>query len=88
MDADLCVWNPDDDLTVLKLPINIFHFHAFDCVFKKVTEDVLQFRHKLSPYLGQTLRGRVKVTVLRGQVIYSDGSFFRESRGILLIDPL
>jgi len=35
-----------------------------------VTEDDLHFRHKLSPYLGSNLRGRVLETYLRGECIY------------------
>jgi len=35
-----------------------------------VTEDDLRFRHKLSPYLGASLRGRVLETYLRGECIY------------------
>ncbi len=35
-----------------------------------VTADELWFRHKLSPYLGATLRGRVLETYLRGECIY------------------
>jgi len=36
-----------------------------------VTKDDLLFRHKLSPYLGAHLRGRVLETYLRGQCIFS-----------------
>jgi allantoinase len=35
-----------------------------------VTEDDLRFRHKLSPYLGARLRGRVLETYLRGECIF------------------
>lgn len=35
-----------------------------------VTEDDLRFRHKLSPYLGNRLRGRVLETYLRGECIF------------------
>jgi allantoinase len=47
-----------------------------------VTEADLRFRHKISPYLGQRLRGRVLETYLRGECIYW-------SRGQLgVLDPL
>lgn len=36
-----------------------------------VTESDLRFRHKVSPYLGRTLRGRVTSTWLRGQRVFS-----------------
>jgi allantoinase len=35
-----------------------------------VTEEELRFRHKLSPYIGARLRGRVLETYLRGECIY------------------
>ncbi|WP_263352604.1 allantoinase AllB [Acidicapsa acidisoli] len=35
-----------------------------------VTEEDLRFRHKLSPYLGASLRGKVLETYLRGECIY------------------
>jgi allantoinase len=38
-----------------------------------VTEEDLRFRHKLSPYLGVTLRGKVVETYLRGECIYRGG---------------
>ena len=36
-----------------------------------VTPDALHYRHKLSPYMGQTLRGRVHATWLRGERVFS-----------------
>jgi allantoinase len=35
----------------------------------------LHYRHRVSPYLGETLRGRVKATYLRGNCIFADGQF-------------
>jgi allantoinase len=46
-----------------------------------VTEDRLYYRHPVSPYLGETLRGVVKATYLRGQSVFSDGQFSSEVRG-------
>ncbi len=40
-----------------------------------VTEDRLHFRHAVSPYLGETLRGVVKATHLRGNPVFSEGAF-------------
>jgi allantoinase len=39
----------------------------------EVDAEHLQFRHKVSPYLGQHLKGRVEATFLRGRLAY-DGS--------------
>ncbi|WP_348264495.1 allantoinase AllB [Telmatobacter sp. DSM 110680] len=46
-----------------------------------VTESDLHFRHKLSPYLGAKLRGRVQETWLRGEQVFSDGQFQGDARG-------
>jgi len=47
-------------------------------------EDLL-FRHKLSPYLGAGLRGRVLQTWLRGEKIFDGGSFARLPSGKELV---
>jgi allantoinase len=54
-DADLCVWNHEEQWTVRG-------------------ED-LQQRHKVTPYDGERLRGRVKRTYVRGKLAYDDGDF-------------
>jgi allantoinase len=46
-----------------------------------VTESELHFRHKISPYLGARLRGRVRETWLRGEPVYREGEFLGEARG-------
>ena len=40
-----------------------------------ITEDRLHYRHAVSPYLGETLRGVVKATYLRGRPVFSEGEF-------------
>jgi allantoinase len=40
-----------------------------------VTEGRLHYRHPLSPYMGETLRGIVKSTYLRGKPVFLDGQF-------------
>jgi allantoinase len=45
------------------------------------TEDHLHYRHRISPYLGEKLRGMVKATYLRGNCIFSDGEFLGEPQG-------
>ena len=40
-----------------------------------VTPDKLHYRHAISPYLNETLRGLVKATYLRGEAVYSGGTF-------------
>ncbi len=40
-----------------------------------VAEDNLHYRHPVSPYLGETLRGVVKATYLRGNPVFAAGEF-------------
>jgi len=47
----------------------------------KVSPADLHFRHKMSPYLGAELRGRVVETWLRGKTVYRAGGFVGEPRG-------
>ena len=50
-----------------------------------VTSDHLHFRHKLSPYLGAKLRGRVEETWLRGEPVFKAENFIGEPRGRELV---
>jgi allantoinase len=44
----------------------------------------LHYRHRLSPYLGRTLRGRIVRSILRGTTVFLDGKIVAEPRGKLL----
>jgi allantoinase len=46
-----------------------------------VSPEDLQFRHKISPYLGAKLRGRVIETWLRGEPVFRNNEFVGEPRG-------
>jgi allantoinase len=46
-----------------------------------VTPDKLHYRHPVSAYMGETLRGAVKATYLRGQPVYQDGLITDTPRG-------
>jgi allantoinase len=50
-----------------------------------VNSSDLHFRHKISPYLGSKLRGRVQETWLRGQQIFADGQIQGDPRGRELV---
>ena len=59
------------------------------CLFDDVTEwtiaaEALHVRHKITPYAGRTVRGRVQSTWLGGTRIYQDGKFEGAPRGRLL----
>jgi len=61
-------------------------YDADFCVFDTerefvVTEERLHFRHRVSPYLGERLRGVVKATYLRGETAYADRQFCGKARG-------
>jgi allantoinase len=49
-----------------------------------VKPKMLQHRHKLTPYLNESLRGAVEATFLRGEMIYDRGRFPGTPRGKLL----
>jgi allantoinase len=40
-----------------------------------VEPDGLEHRHPVTPYAGLRLRGRVRTTLLRGEVVYDAGRF-------------
>jgi allantoinase len=50
-----------------------------------VEPDRLHFKHKISPYLGQSLRGVVHRTLLGGEFAYAEDSFETPARGSALL---
>src|SRR5262249_16171810 len=49
-----------------------------------VGPELIHHRHKLTPYNGQLLKGKVEKTFLRGQIVYDDGAFIGLPRGEFL----
>jgi allantoinase len=49
-----------------------------------VDADRLQHRHKLTPYAGRRLRGRVVTTYVRGERVWDEGHLVASARGLLL----
>jgi allantoinase len=49
-----------------------------------VQPEMLQQRHKITPYLGRTLYGVVHATLVGGRVVYKEGRFLSEPAGRLL----
>ena len=47
----------------------------------------LYHRHPLTPYAGRRLRGRVKLTMLRGHVVFRDGEAASNPRGKVIASP-
>jgi allantoinase len=50
----------------------------------RVTPAALHYRHKVSPYLGRTLRGAVRRTILRGRTVAVDGQVVGPAAGQLI----
>ena len=50
----------------------------------RITRETLHYKHKYTPYLGRTLRGKIVRTILRGQTVALDGKLVGEPRGRLL----
>jgi allantoinase len=46
-----------------------------------LTKEKLFYRHKQSPYVGQTFKGIMKQTLVRGQTIFIDGEIVAEPKG-------
>lgn len=57
-DADFVVWDPDQDVVVGEPGAKGW---------------AVEHKHKLTPYAGATLKGRVVATYLRGEKIYTFG---------------
>ncbi|XP_026160724.1 allantoinase, mitochondrial isoform X2 [Mastacembelus armatus] len=53
----------------------------------KIEEGSIHHKNKLTPYLGITLQGVVCATILRGRLIYREGSFCPEPLGKHLLIP-
>ena len=47
-----------------------------------VSAESLYYRHPISPYLGENLRGVVKATYLRGSLVFKDGEFRGDPVGL------
>jgi allantoinase len=58
------------------------NFVAFDAAVSfKVAAEGLHYRHKISPYMGETLSGVVRSTWLRGERVFANGEFPAVPRG-------
>jgi allantoinase len=49
-----------------------------------VNTDLIHHRHKITPYSGMELYGKVEVTYSRGKKVYEDGRFVGEPTGVLI----
>ncbi|XP_072943978.1 allantoinase-like [Epargyreus clarus] len=51
-----------------------------------VTADIIRHKNKLTPYIGRELKGVVKKTYVRGQLVFADGELAGEPKGTLLLN--
>ena len=50
----------------------------------EVTKEIINFRHKITPYLGHRLEGVVRRTYVAGELVYRDGTFEALGKGKVL----
>jgi allantoinase len=50
----------------------------------KLTADELRYRHRVSPFVGCTLRGEVRRTIVRGRTVFADGQIVGSPQGRLV----
>jgi allantoinase len=48
---------------------------------KKITEEDILFRHKISPYIGEELFGTVFQTIVNGETVFKDGKIINQNKG-------
>lgn len=63
----------DADLTLIDLAAS-----------QTITREMLHHRHAATPYMGRTLRGVVRATIRRGELIYRDGAVTAQTNGRLV----
>ncbi len=52
-----------------------------------ITEADIEHRHKVSPYVGEILRGKALTTVVGGQVVYDDENGCSQPKGRIVLNP-
>ncbi|CAH2259169.1 jg9995 [Pararge aegeria aegeria] len=53
-----------------------------------IKSDIIRHKNKLTPYIGKELKGVVKKTYVRGQLVFAEGDIVGEPKGKLLIGGL
>jgi allantoinase len=55
-----------------------------DATFE-VTTDLIEHRHKATPYAGKVLKGEVNTTIVNGHVVFENGQFGKVNSGRLIL---
>jgi allantoinase len=74
-DADLAVWEAEAEFKVCELMM--MQGRALTEPFAKVTEESLNFKNKMSAYVGLSLEGQVVQTYVRGELVFDRETGFR-----------
>ncbi len=53
-----------------------------------ITPEVVEHRHKVTPYEGETLDGRVRATFVRGRKVWEDGAHIGDPIGTWLTSAI
>ncbi|MFN0139186.1 MAG: allantoinase AllB [Pyrinomonadaceae bacterium] len=64
-DADIMIWNPDEEFTVIT--------------------ELIHHRHKLTPYAGRKLFGKIEQTIVSGKAVFDRGKFAGGENGKLML---
>jgi allantoinase len=78
-DADLVIWDPEGSTQVnnpLLLPTDYSLSDIRHSVWVQIKKGMLEFKNKVSPYTGLTLKGAVKGTILRGRRVWTSENGF------------
>jgi allantoinase len=50
-----------------------------------VTKDIIQHKHKITPYLNEELFGVVEQTYLKGEKVFGNGKFIQLNKGDIIL---
>jgi len=52
---------------------------------KKISEEDILFRHKISPYIGEELFGTIRQTIVNGEIVFQKGKIINQNKGKWLL---
>lgn len=82
--ADFVIFNPNAERTISQVSSTSSHSSLESSEELTLCQDSLQFKNKISPYVGKTLKGVVESTWIRGQKVWDGHNIVKESSGQLL----
>lgn len=82
--ADFVIFNPNAERTINQVSATPSRSSLEPSEELILYQDSLQFKNKISPYVGKTLKGVVESTWIRGQKVWDGHKIVKESSGQLL----